>query len=78
MQNIIFKETTTIGMRYRREQRKILSRKQVFIDSPYGKVMAKEVIFDGQKFVYPEFEDVKRVAQATGLAFKDIYRSLVK
>lgn len=78
MQNIIFKETTTIGMRYRREQRKILSRKQVFIDSPYGKVMAKEVIFDGQKFVYPEFEDVKRVAQATGLAFKDIYRFLVK
>lgn len=78
MQNIIFKETTTIGMRYRREQRKLLSRKQVFIDSPYGKVMAKEVIFDGQKFVYPEFEDVKRVAQATGLAFKDIYRSLVK
>ena len=74
LQKIIFKQTTTIGLRYRREQRRVLERKQVELDSPYGKVLAKEVIFDGQTYVYPEYESVKKIADEHDLAIKEVYQ----
>lgn len=42
LQNIIFKETTTIGIRYRFESRTELGREFVEIDTKYGKIRAKK------------------------------------
>ena len=47
LQKIIFTHTTTIGIRYRKEQRTILERKIKEIDTPLGKLQVKEVLIDG-------------------------------
>lgn len=41
LQNIMFKETTTIGIRYRFENRTELGRENIEIDTKYGKIKAK-------------------------------------
>lgn len=73
MQDIIFKQTTTIGMRYRREQRAVLERQIKEADTPYGKVRVKEVSHQGNTYLYPEYEDLKRIADEKGIAIKELY-----
>ena len=73
MQDIIFKQTTTIGMRYRREQRAVLDRQIKEVDTPYGKVRVKEVSHQGNTYLYPEYEDLKRIADEKGIAIKELY-----
>ena len=74
LQNIIFRETTTIGIRDRREERKILARKAIELDTPYGKIAAKEVTNNDETYVYPEYESIKRLAKEHDLAVKEIYK----
>ena len=59
LQNIIFKETTTIGIRYRFEARTELGREIIEINTKYGKIKAKKVISNGETYVYPEYESLK-------------------
>lgn len=74
LQDIIFKETTTIGIRYHSEKRTVLSRKQVIIHTTLGDVEAKEVTHHGQIYVYPEYESVKLLAKQNNVAMKEVYK----
>ncbi|MCI9092191.1 MAG: nickel pincer cofactor biosynthesis protein LarC [Coprobacillus sp.] len=76
LQAIIFKQTTTIGIRYRYEQRTILEREIVDMDTKYGKVKAKKVVFDGETYYYPEYEDLKRISQEKNIPLKNIYHMI--
>lgn len=74
LQNIIFKETTTIGIRYRFEERKVLERKETEINTKYGKLKVKEVTNNGEKYVYPEFESMKKLAKENNISLKELYK----
>lgn len=74
LQDIIFKETTTIGIRYRSEKRQVLSRKQVTIHTSIGDIEAKEVTHHGDTYVYPEYESVKLLAKKNNVAIKEVYK----
>ena len=74
LQNIIFRETTTIGMRYRFEYRTELEREMVKLDTKYGKIKAKKVINDGEVYIYPEYESIKEIAQKNNIPLKDLYK----
>ena len=74
LQNIIFRETTTIGMRYRFEYRTELEREMVELDTKYGKIKAKKVINDGEVYIYPEYESIKEIAQKNNIPLKDLYK----
>ena len=74
LQNIIFRETTTIGMRYRFEYRTELERELVELDTKYGKIKAKKVINDGEVYIYPEYESIKEIAQKNNIPLKDLYK----
>ena len=74
LQNIIFKETTTIGIRYRFEARTELAREQVEIDTKYGKLKAKKVTNNGEIYVYPEYENLKEIAKKNGIPLKELYK----
>lgn len=74
MQEILFCETTTIGIRYRREARRVLKRERRTISTPYGELEAKKVFFRGRSFVYPEYESVRRLSEEMGIPMKEIYR----
>ena len=74
MQHLIFKHTTTIGMRYRKEKRAVLKRKIIEVTTPYGNVHAKQVEHEGNIYTYPEYEDAKRIALAHDLPIKEVLK----
>lgn len=71
---ILFRETTTIGIRYRRENRVTLPREQVTIETGYGTALAKKVTVGEDTYVYPEYESLKKLAQEKGVSLKELYR----
>ena len=74
LQNIIFKETTTIGIRYRSEARTELGREIIEIDTKYGKLKAKKVINNGETYIYPEYESMKKIAEENQIPLKSLYQ----
>lgn len=74
LQNIIFKETTTIGIRYRFESRTELGRELVEIDTKYGKLKAKKVNNNGESYVYPEYESMQDIAKKNNIPLKELYK----
>ena len=74
LQKIIFRETTTIGIRYRYEYRNCLKREMTEIDTKYGKIKAKKVINDDEVYVYPEYESAKEVALKNSIPLKELYK----
>ena len=82
MQNTVIKillaETTTLGVRYRRMNRKILKRDERTVDTEFGKIKMKTVEIDGREYAKPEFEDCKRIAVEFGIPLIEVYRRLGK
>lgn len=76
LQNIIFRETTTIGIRYRVEERIELERECIEIDSKYGKLKAKKAKNNGEEYIYPEYESIKEVALKNDVPVKKIYKEI--
>ncbi len=74
LMDILFKETTTLGIRFRYSQRKVLMRDTDEIESPWGKILAKKVVReDGSIFFLPEYEACRKIAEENGLPIKEIY-----
>lgn len=74
MQNIIIKETTTIGIRYREEKRVELEREFIEMDTEYGKVKAKKVRHNGEEYIYPEYESIRELAEKNNIPLKNLYK----
>jgi uncharacterized protein (TIGR00299 family) protein len=71
---IIFRESTTLGVRFSYSQRAVLQRGELMVDSPWGKMRVKEVINqDGTKILLPEYEECRRIAKKNNLALRDVY-----
>ena len=78
LENIIFKETTTIGIReFPSVMRSILRRNQKQVETPFGMAEVKEVALPGERRFYPEYESVKAIAEKEHLPFAEVYH-LVK
>jgi uncharacterized protein (TIGR00299 family) protein len=74
LSSIIFKESTTLGIRFTYSQRSILARGELMVESPWGKMRVKKVINQGGKTaLLPEYEECRRVAKANNLALRDVY-----
>jgi uncharacterized protein (TIGR00299 family) protein len=75
---IIFSETTTIGIRYTLAQRKTLQREFSRVQTNYGEVAMKISLLDGRPVNYvPEFEDCRRLAEEKGVALKEVQAAAV-
>jgi uncharacterized protein (DUF111 family) len=71
---ILFKGSTSIGLRFRYSQRKTLKRESVDFDSPWGKVKVKKIRQpDGHWIIMPEYEECRRLAKEYGLSLKEVY-----
>lgn len=70
---IVFRETTTIGVRYREVDRHVLRRDWVTVTTSLGPVRVKQAWYDGQVVnVAPEFDDCAAIAQSSGTPVKDV------
>lgn len=74
MQDIIFKETTTIGIRYRQENRIELPRKIIDLETKYGVIKAKKVKHGEEEYIYPEYENIKKLAEEKNIPLKELYK----
>ncbi len=73
---IIFRETTTIGLRYHREQRITLAREMVELQTPWGVIRAKQVETPAGKVIRPEYEECLTLARKHGVPLQDVYRQI--
>lgn len=74
LQQIIFRETTTIGIRCIEEVRTVLEREVLEIDTEYGKIKAKKVTSNGETYIYPEYESIKEIAKKNNIPLKELYK----
>jgi len=73
--HIIFKETSTIGIRREEISRYCLERKIEKIKLPYGEVEIKTASINGKEInSSPEYESCRALAKKTGKSLKEIYR----
>lgn len=74
LEDIIFCETTSIGLRRYEENRRILPRSFGEVTLGDGhKVKIKICTHHGQKFCYPEYDTVRRVCEETGRPYRNVY-----
>lgn len=73
LEHIIFKETTTIGIRKVKMERTILDREWETVSLPDGEIKVKKCILpDGTIRRYPEYETVAGLARETGRSMQEI------
>jgi uncharacterized protein (TIGR00299 family) protein len=75
----VFRETTTIGIRYREMDRECLDRETVPVDTPFGQVGIKVARRNGEVMnASPEFDDCARLAAESGTPVKDVQAAAMK
>ncbi|MCH6559288.1 nickel pincer cofactor biosynthesis protein LarC [candidate division KSB1 bacterium] len=74
---IIFRNTTSIGVRIRQEKRKKLKRTIQEVDTKFGKVKFKISNLNGEVLNRtPEYEDCKRISNEQNIPLKVIYKEI--
>lgn len=76
LEQIIFEQTTTIGIRRVKMERAVLEREIIKIDTGYGEAQVKVCNVGGRKVFYPEYESVAAISRANGLPYMDVYESI--
>jgi uncharacterized protein (DUF111 family) len=71
MIELIFKETTTLGIRVSRQDRLVADRQICQVKTDFGPIRVKLGRFRGKLVnIWPEYEDLKRISQERGVALK--------
>jgi uncharacterized protein (TIGR00299 family) protein len=74
MEEILFRETSTLGVRRYPVSRHKLRRKATEVTTPFGPVKGKLGWLEGRPATFsPEFDDCARVAVAAGVALREVY-----
>ncbi|MFA6807757.1 MAG: nickel pincer cofactor biosynthesis protein LarC [Eubacteriales bacterium] len=79
IQEVIFRETTSIGIRQYGVEKIMLDRDFSEIQTCYGKIMLKNSYYNGEKIrSKPEYEDCKKIAKEKNIPITDVYREVDK
>lgn len=78
LEEVIFHQTTAIGLRKRKEVRRILPRKKETVMTVYGEVELKICTEAGNTYVYPEYDSIRRRVLETGRSYQEIYQKAVE
>jgi uncharacterized protein (TIGR00299 family) protein len=79
LEDILFRETGTFGVRRYAVSRTKLHRRSHSVESPWGPIQGKLGWRDGQPPLFtPEFEDCARIARETGVALRDVFAQSLK
>lgn len=73
LEDIIFRETTTIGIRRCLMERRVLPRRTEIVETGYGEAIVKVVCLEGAEKVYPEYESMVRLAKEAGISLQEAY-----
>lgn len=73
MEEIIFMETTTIGIRRQKMERSVLKRETKEIETSLGKAGIMICRLPSRTRIYPEYESVAQLSRKTGLSWQEVY-----
>ncbi len=77
MIDLIFKESSTIGIRYYKTDRVMLEREIITIKTKYGKMSAKKITnIDKSVRVQPEYDELKTIAEKNNIPLKNVYHQV--
>jgi uncharacterized protein (DUF111 family) len=71
---VLFRETTTIGVRIQHVERKKLPRTSKQIKTSFGMISTKVIMVEGKEQVRVEFEECKRIASEKNIPLAEVYR----
>ncbi|MDY6823031.1 MAG: nickel pincer cofactor biosynthesis protein LarC [Thermodesulfobacteriota bacterium] len=75
----ILMETTSIGVRYYKADRRMLARTSITVSTPLGPVTAKRIILpDGGIRITPEYESCRAVAMEKNMPIGKVYKAVEK
>jgi pyridinium-3,5-bisthiocarboxylic acid mononucleotide nickel chelatase len=78
LQKLVFQETTTLGLRYREEEKKTLVRSFTSVETQWGEVRIKIGMLDSEVVNYaPEYEDCRKLAENHAVPLKQVMQSAV-
>jgi uncharacterized protein (TIGR00299 family) protein len=78
LQEIVLTETSSIGLRFHTMDRMTLPRQTLTVQTPWGKVQAKQVRINGRERITPEYEECKRIALDKNVALQDVYAAVAR
>ena len=79
VEQILLKETTSLGLRYSYVTKSMLERKSRTVETPYGPIRVKEGLFEGKVIKYkPEHDDCVRIAGEAGVPLREVYSEVDK
>ena len=79
LSEIIFKETSTLGLRYYPVSRMILKRETKKVTTRFGEITVKiSEQLDGTRRAAPEYDDLKRIARANNIPLKLLYDTVAR
>jgi uncharacterized protein (TIGR00299 family) protein len=76
LENLIFRETTSIGLRSYQESRRILRREFIDVTTPWGTARVKACRHHDSCYYYPEYASVKEMSQKAGIPLKEAYEAI--
>ena len=74
LQDVLFRSTTTIGVRRCRMERTVLPRELRQVETPYGKVQVKVCRIGEEVRAYPEYASVVEVCKTQNMSFQEAWR----
>jgi uncharacterized protein (TIGR00299 family) protein len=80
LENIIFAETTTIGIRRQRMERSVLPRRSVEIMTDLGGAVVKECRLpkDAGVRYYPEYDSIVKLCRISGKSYQEVYHLVLE
>jgi uncharacterized protein (DUF111 family) len=77
MENVIFTETTTLGLRYLRADCHRLGREFIQVATPWGQITVKVGLYKGEVVqASPEFKECEQAAKSFGVPIKEVYEEV--
>ncbi|MCB6201945.1 nickel pincer cofactor biosynthesis protein LarC [Extibacter muris] len=78
LEQIVFEETTTIGIRRQRMERSVLARTVETIRTSIGEARVKVCTVGSGVRKYPEYESVAALSRASGRSYQDVYALIAR
>jgi len=79
IKEILFTETSTLGIRKYPVEKIMLQRNMEWVDTPYGKVRIKTALYRDKKIrSKPEYEDCIKIARERKIPLNQVYKMIEK
>ena len=78
MEAVIFRHTTTIGLRVYEAERTKLPRKIISLETPWGMADVKCCQYGEDTYYYPESDSIRELAKSNNISFTEMYHEVKK